>query len=92
MSWGSNANLSIILGIKIVVDFNFWVRVKIRQGLVWEKGLKGLHDIMDQGSVVHVGDEHFGLVGVADLVVHWDLMHAQGHNDQSQQYDGLHSN
>jgi hypothetical protein len=38
--------------------------------------------LSDEGAVGHVGDEHFGLVGVADLVVHLDLLHAESYGQQ----------
>ena len=47
-----------------------------------EECFEGVHGLSDEGTVGHVGDEHFGLVGVADLVGHLDLLHAESYGQQ----------
>lgn len=78
----SNTNLTIVLSIKIIVNLNFRIGVDVGKLFVWEEGFEGVHGLSDEGAVGHVGDEHFGLVGVADLVVHLDLLHAESYGQQ----------
>lgn len=74
----SNTDLTIVLGIEIVIDFDFGVGVDVGEFLVWEEGLEGFHGLFNKWSMGHVGEEHFGFVGVTDFMGHFDLLDGEG--------------
>lgn len=82
LSWSTDTDFTIILSIKIVEDLYFGIWVKIGELLVWEEWLECFHDGFDHGSLIHVGHEHFGFVVSTYSVGHFDLLYADGDNDQ----------
>jgi hypothetical protein len=73
--------LPVVLSVKVVVDLDLGVGVNVGEFLVGEETFKGLHDVLDEGTVVHVLDEHSGFVGTSLPVLHFDLVDA-GSEDQ----------
>ncbi len=48
-----------------------------------EEGLESFHGLLNERAVIHVSDEHFGLVGVAHFVGHLDFLDAHGEYQQT---------
>ena len=71
----------VVLSVKVVEDFLFRVGVKFRDLFSSEECSHDLGHVFEDGVLVHVGDEHFGLERSSLSMFDVDFMEA-GDSDQ----------
>ena len=83
----SDSNFTIVLGVQVVMDFDFRIAIKLGFLVHWEDVLDDVDDSLHKWASVHVIDEHLGFSGSSNPVCHLDLLDVETGDCQEGKYD-----